>query len=288
MPMNNIRLNNWTLIPNIWLGTWLIDNDKVIQTIKSAINLWYRHIDTAQAYENEHGVGIGIKECWIPRENIFITSKIKAEYKTYDEARKSIDESLKKMKLEYLDLMIIHSPQPRGEFRETENNYYKENLEVWKALEDAYDEWKLKAIWVSNFHNSDLQNILNNCRIRPSVNQVLSHTGQTPFDIIEFCKNNGVVVEAYSPIAHWQAWRIIEVNAMAEKYNKTFAQICLKHQLQLWLVVLPKASSELHLKNNLNLNFEISEDDMKILNNAKPLDNYWEHNFFPVFKHSGE
>ena len=286
--MNNIRLNNWIEIPSIWLGTWLIPNDKVAEVIKSAVKLWYRHIDTAQAYENEEWVWIWIKECWIPKEDIFITSKIKAEYKTYDEAKKSIDESLRKMKLEYLDLMIIHAPQPRIEFRETENNYYKENLDVWKALEDAYDEWKLKAIGVSNFHNSDLQNILNNCRIRPSVNQVLSHTGQTPFDIIQFCKNNWVIVEAYSPIAHWEAWRIVEVNAMAEKYNKSFAQICLKHQLQLGLVVLPKAISYSHLKDNFELNFEISEDDMKILNNAKPLDNYWKHSFFPVFKHSWE
>lgn len=286
--MNNTKLNNWIQIPNIWLGTWLIPNDKVAEVVKTAVKLWYRHIDTAQAYENEQWVGIWIKECWISRQELFITSKVRAEYKTYDEAKKCIDESLEKMKLDYLDLMIIHAPQPRIEFRETENNYYKENIEVRKALEDAYNEWKLKTIGVSNFHNYDLQNILNNCKIKPMVNQVLSHVWQTPFDIIEYCKNNGIVVEAYSPIAHGEAWRIIEVNAMAEKYNKSFAQICLRHQLQLGLVVLPKAISESHLKDNLNINFEISEDDMKILNNAKPLDNYWKHNFFPVFKHSWE
>ena len=286
--MNNTKLNNWIQIPNIWLGTWLIPNDKVAEVVKTAVKLWYRHIDTAQAYENEQWVGIWIKECWISREELFITSKVRAEYKTYDEAKKCIDESLEKMELDYLDLMIIHAPQPRIEFRETENNYYKENIEVRNALEDAYNEWKLKAIGVSNFHNYDLQNILNNCKIKPMVNQVLSHVWQTPFDIIEYCKNNGIVVEAYSPIAHGEAWRIIEVNAMAEKYNKSFAQICLRHQLQLGLVVLPKAISESHLKDNLNINFEISENDMKILNNAKPLDNYWEHNFFPVFKHSWE
>ena len=120
------------------------------------------------------------------------------------------------------------------------------------------------------------------------INQVLSHIWQTPFDIIDFCKKNWVVVEAYSPIAHGEAGRIVEVIAMAEKYSKSFAQICLKYELQLGLVVLPKASSEWHLKDNFDLNFEISEDDMNILNWVKPLNNYWEHNFFPVFKHSGE
>lgn len=286
--MANIKLNNGKEIPDIGLGTWLIPNDKVAEVVKTAVSLWYRHIDTAQAYENEEWVWIWIRECWIPRGELFVTSKVRAEYKTYDEAKKSIDETLEKMGLEYLDLMIIHAPQPWAEFRETENNYFKENLEVWRALEDAYNEWKLKAIWVSNFHNYDLQNILDNCRIKPMINQVLSHVGQTPFDIIEFCKKNWVVVEAYSPIAHGEAGRIVEVNAMAEKYGKSFAQICLKHQLQLGLVALPKASSEWHLKDNFDLNFEISEDDMNILNNVKPLADYWAHDFFPVFKHSGE
>lgn len=286
--MTNVKLKNDKLIPNVGLGTWLIDNDKVEEVIKTAVSLGYRHIDTAQAYENEEGVGLGIKNCGVPREDLFITSKIRAEYKDYDSAKKSIDESLEKLGIDYLDLMIIHAPQPWVEFRETDNKYYSENLEVWKALEDAYKEGKVKAIGVSNFHNDDLKNILDNCEIKPMVNQVLSHIGQTPFEIIDFCKKNDVVVEAYSPIAHGEAGRIEEVNMIAEKYNKTFAQICLKHQLQLGLVVLPKASSELHLKNNFDLDFEISSEDMEILNQVKPLDDYGKHDFFPVFKHSGE
>ena len=172
-----MRLNNGKEIPMIGLGTWLINNDKVDQVIKDAVSLGYRHIDTAQAYENEEGIGRGIKECGIAREELFITSKIRAEYKTYDEAKASIDESLKKLGLDYIDLMIIHAPTPWNEFRETDNKYFKENLEVWKALEDAYDEGKVKAIGVSNFHIEDLDNIINNCRIKPMVNQVLSHVG---------------------------------------------------------------------------------------------------------------
>ena len=286
--MENIKLNNGIEIPCVGLGTWLIDNDKVDKVVCDAVKIGYRHIDTAQAYENEEGVGKGITNCGIPREELFVTTKIRAEYKDYDSAKKSVLESLKKMGLDYLDLVIIHAPQPWVEFRETDNNYYKENVDVWRALEDLYDEGLVKAIGVSNFHDYDLENILNNCRIKPMINQVLSHVGQTPFDIIDYCKKNDIVVEAYSPIAHGEADRISEVLRIAEKYNKSFAQICLKYQLQLGCVVLPKASSLEHLKNNFDLNFEISNEDMDILNKVKPLDDYGDHDFFPVFKHSGE
>ena len=284
----NFKLNNGLEIPSIGLGTWLIDNDKVAETIKKAVSLGYRHIDTAQAYENEEGVGIGIKECGIDRKDLFITSKIRAEYKDYKSAKQSIDESLQKMKLDYIDLMIIHSPQPWEEFRITENNYYKENKEVWRALEDAYNEGKIKSIGVSNFHIEDLKNILGDCKIKPMVNQILAHIGQTPFEIIDFCKKEEIVVEAYSPIAHGEADRIKEVQEIARKYNKSFAQICLRYALNLNMVVLPKASSIEHLKDNFDLDFNISDSDMKILKNVKPLENYGEDDFFPVFKQSGK
>ena len=286
--MKFIKLNNDVEIPSIGLGTWLIDNDKVARVVCDAVKIGYRHIDTAQAYENEKGVGLGIKKCGVPRDQLFITTKVQAEYKDYESAKKSVLESLEKMGLDYLDLVIIHAPQPWVEFRETDNNYFKENIEVWRALEDLYTEGKVKAIGVSNFHDYDLENILNNCRIKPMINQVLSHIGQTPFDIIEYCGKNDIVVEAYSPIAHGEADRIKEVVDLAKKYNKNFAQICLKYQLQLGCVVLPKASSLEHLKDNFDLDFEISDEDMDILNKVKPLDDYGDHDFFPVFKHSGE
>lgn len=284
----NFVLNNGIKIPSIGLGTWLIDNDEVVNTIKNAVSVGYRHIDTAQAYENEEGVGIGIKECGVDRKELFITTKIRAEYKDYDSAKKSIEESLAKLGLDYIDLMIIHSPEPWTEFRTSENNYYKENLEVWRALEDAYKEGKLKAIGVSNFHIDDLQNIIDNCKIKPMINQVLAHVGQTPFEIIDFCNKENILVEAYSPIAHGEANRIEEVQKLAEKYNKSFAQICLKYCLNLGLVVLPKANSIEHLKDNFNLDFEITDDDMEILKSVKPLKDYGAHDFFPVFKQSGK
>ena len=286
--MNSYKLNNGVEIPSVGLGTWLIDNDKVAEVVKNAIDIGYRHIDTAQAYENESGIGRGIRESGIDRKELFVTSKIRAEYKDYDSAKKSIEESLEKLGLDYIDLMIIHAPQPWSQFRVSDNNYYKENKEVWRALEDAYSEGKVRAIGVSNFHDYDLENIMEDCKIKPMVNQVLAHVGQTPFNIIDFCQKNDILVEAYSPIAHGEANRIDEVNRLAQKYDKSFAQICLKYDLNLGMVVLPKADSIEHLRKNIDLDFKISDSDMRALKEVKPLSDYGEHDFFPVFKQSGK
>ena len=284
----NMKLYNNNNIPDVGLGTWLIPNDKVAEIVKTAVKLGYRHIDTAQAYENEEGVGRGIKECGLPREELYITTKVRAEYKDYDSAYNSVIESLKRLDLEYLDLILIHSPEPWREFRTSGKDYFKENLEVWRALEDLYNEGKLKAIGVSNFHISDLENLLKNGRVKPFVNQVLAHVGQVPFDIVKYCNDNDILVEAYSPIAHGEANRLEMVNELGEKYHKSFAQICLRYLLQLNMVVLPKASSEGHLRDNLDLGFAISDEDMELLNKVKPLEDYGDHDFFPVFKQSGK
>ena len=275
-------------IPEIGLGTWLIDNDKVGDVVKLAVELGYRHIDTAQAYENEEGIGKALKELKVPREQLFITSKVMAEFKDYNSAKSSIDESLRKLDLDYIDLMLIHSPEPWSEFRNNSNNYFKENLDVWRALEDAVNEGKIKHIGVSNFRIDDLKNILDNCKIKPFANQILCHIGQTPFELIDFCQKNNVLVEAYSPIAHGEAGRIKEIVEIADKYHVSFAQVCLKYCLQLNMVALPKASSKEHLKSNIDLNFAISDEDMEILKNVKPLSDYGDHDFFPVFKQSGK
>ena len=283
-----MKLYNSTNIPDVGLGTWLISNDKVVDVIKTAVKLGYRHIDTAQAYQNEEGVGKGIKECGFSREQLYITTKVAGELKDYQSAYDSVIESLKKLDLDYLDLILIHSPEPWAEFRTSGKDYFKENLEVWRALEDLYFEGKLKAIGVSNFHISDLENLVKNGRVKPFVNQVLAHVGQVPFDIIKYCNDHGILVEAYSPIAHGEANRLEMVNELGEKYHKSFAQICLRYLLQLGMVVLPKASSEEHLRDNIDLDFVISDEDMELLNKVKPLSDYGKDDFFPVFKQSGK
>lgn len=274
-------LNNGVKIPALGLGTWFIDDDKADKAVISAVKIGYRHIDTAQAYGNERGVGVGIKECGLQRNELFITSKVAAEAKTYETASKSIEETLDKMGLDYIDLMLIHSPQPWAEWRE-DKRYFEENIQVWKALEDAYTAGKIKAIGVSNFLIDDLENLLAHCKIKPMVNQLLIHIGNTPFELIEYCKKNDIVVEAYSPIAHGEALKNETIVAIAEKYGVSAAQLCIKYVLSLGMVALPKTANTEHMKSNSDLDFEISSEDMDILK-ALEFKDYGEYSCFPVF-----
>lgn len=274
-------LSNGKKIPVLGLGTWFIDDDKVAAAVVSAVKIGYRHIDTAQAYGNERGVGTGIKACGIPREELFITSKVAAEAKTYDTAAKSIDKTLNKMGLPYIDLMLIHSPQPWAEWRD-DKRYFEENIQVWKALEDAYMAGKVKAIGVSNFLVDDFENLLANCKIKPMVNQLLIHIGNTPTALIEFCQKQNIVVEAYSPIAHGEALKNETIVAMAQKYEVSVPQLCIKYVLNLGTVALPKTANAEHMQNNASLDFEISDEDMETLKMLNFKD-YGEYSFFPVF-----
>ncbi len=262
--MKNYRLSNGVVIPEIGLGTWCIENGSVCKVINTAVRLGYAHIDTAQCYENESGVGEGIGSCGLQREKIFLTTKVRAEIKNYKDAKKSIDESLKKLDTEYVDLLLIHCPQPWNEFL-SDKKYYRENAEVWRALEEAYKEGKTRSIGVSNFFKDDLQNIFDNCEIKPMVNQFVGQPKHAFFDLIDFCKSNGVVCESYSPIGHGDLLRDAEIVALADKYRVSTARFCIKYVLQLGTVALPKAVSVNHLKDNLDLNFEISEEDMNFL-----------------------
>lgn len=274
-------LRNGIKIPVLGLGTWFIDDDKADKAIISAVKIGYRHIDTAQAYGNERGIGAGVKACGIPREELFITSKVAAEAKTYDAAAKSIDETLQKMELDYIDLMLIHSPQPWTEWRD-EKRYFEENIQVWKALEDAYKAGKIKAIGVSNFLMDDLENLLAHCEIKPMVNQLLIHIGNTPAELIAYCQEQGIVVEAYSPIAHGEALKNETIVEMAQKYGVSVPQLCIKYVLNLGTVALPKTANVEHMQNNANLNFEISNEDMDVLK-ALNFKDYGEYSLFPVF-----
>ena len=278
-----MKLNNLN-IPEIGLGTWLIPNDKVGEVVKNAIDVGYRHIDTAQAYGNEEGIGKALEEINIKREELFITTKVMAEIKNYEGAKQSILDSLKRLRTDYIDLILIHCPVPWAEYANRTKDYFKENLEVWRALEEALEEGKVKAIGVSNFNEADIENIAKNSKIKPMVNQIMCHAGKTPIRLMEYCMKEGIVVESYSPIAHGEADRIKAVNEIALKYHKSFAQICIKYCLELGTVALPKASSREHLLNNLDLNFEISKEDMEYLLKAQNLDNYGKHDFFPIFR----
>lgn len=275
-------LSNGVKIPKLGLGTWMIPNENAAQAVKDAVALGYRLIDTAQAYGNEQGVGEGVRECGVERSEIFLTSKVAAENKSYESAAKSIDETLAKTGLDYIDMMIIHSPQPWAEFRD-EKRYFAENKAVWRALEDAYDAGKIRAIGVSNFLIDDLQNILEDCRIKPMVNQILTHIANTPLELIEYCEKNGILCEAYSPIAHGEALKNGVIVETAKKYGVTPARLCIRYTLQLGMVSLPKTGNPQHMKDNAAVDFVISDADMETLKHVEKIKDYGEYTFFPVF-----
>lgn len=278
-----ITLNNGVKAPQLGLGTWFIDDDKVADAVKEAVKLGYRHIDTAQAYGNERGVGEGIRTCGVPREELFVVSKVAAEHKTYEEAAAGIDETLKKMGLDYLDMMIIHSPQPWVEVNQSENRYKEGNRQAWKALEDAYNAGKLKAIGVSNFQIEDLESLMETAKIKPMVNQVLCHISNTPLELIDFCQKSNIAIEAYSPIAHGEILNQPQIKEMADKYGVSVPQLSIRYTLQLGAISLPKTANPEHMKTNAQVDFTISDADMEALKNFKKIESYGANSGFPVY-----
>lgn len=277
------KLSNGVEIPVLALGTWFIDDDKVEEAVKSAVKLGYRHIDTAQAYGNEQGVGKGISSCDVPREQIFVTSKVAAEYKTYEEAAASIDRSLANMGLDYIDMMIIHSPQPWDKVNQSEDRYVEGNRAAWRALENAYKAGKLRAIGVSNFLQEDIENLWKTAEIKPMVNQVLCHISNSPLELIDYCQKKGMVMEAYSPVAHGEVLKNKAIADMAEKYGVTIPQLCIRFDIQLGMIVLPKTANPEHMKVNGDVDFIISDKDMEILKHVEKIKDYGKHSIFPVF-----
>ena len=283
MDTKMLTLNNGVKIPQLGLGTWFIDDAKVAEAVRAAAALGYRHFDTAQAYGNERGVGEGIRTCGIPREELFVVSKVAAEFKTYEEAKKSIDETLEKMGLDYLDMMIIHSPQPWVEVNQSENRYVEGNRAAWRALEDAYKSGKLRAIGVSNFQIGDLESLMEACEIKPMVDQILLHISNTPLELVEYCQKNDIVVEAYSPIAHGEILHQPEIAAMARKYGVTVPQLCIRYTMQLGAVSLPKTANPAHMESNAKVDFTISAEDMETLKHFRHIESYGESSGFPVY-----
>ena len=280
---NLLKLNNGIKIPQLGLGTWFIDDSKVAEAVREAVKIGYRHIDTAQAYGNERGVGEGIRTCGVSREELFVVSKVAAEHKTYEEAKAGIDETLQKMGLDYLDMMIIHSPQPWVEVNQSKNRYIEGNRQAWRALEEAYNEGKLKAIGVSNFQIEDLESLMETAKVKPMVNQILCHIGNTPEELIEFCQKSNIVVEAYSPIAHGEILNQPQIKQMADKYGVSVAQLCIRYTLQLGAVSLPKTGNPEHMKSNAQVDFEISNEDMDTLKNFEKIESYGASSGFPVY-----
>lgn len=278
-----VKLSNGVEVPQLALGTWLIDDNVVADAVVSAIKMGYRHIDTAQAYGNERGVGEGIRKSGIAREEIFVTSKVAAEHKDYKSAADGIEETLRKMELDYIDMMIIHSPQPWKEVNQSDDRYVEGNREAWRALTDAYKAGKIRAIGVSNFLKEDIDSLWEVAEVKPMVNQVLCHISNSPLELIDYCQSKGIVMEAYSPVAHGEALKNEKIAEMAAKYGVSVPQLCIRFDIQLGMIVLPKTANPDHMKSNAEVEFEISAEDMEILKNIEHIKDYGAHGFFPVF-----
>ena len=263
-------LPNGVEMPRLSFGTWLIEDEDARTIVKKAINAGYLHIDTAQAYRNEVGVGEAIKNSIFPREDIFITSKVEAEIKTYKKAKESIEKSLRKLDVDYIDLMLIHCPTPWKVYSlEGGYRYEKENLEVWRALEEAYKEGKLRAIGVSNFNISDLKNIINNAEIPPMVNQIPVHLGNVDHALIDFCRAINIAVEAYSPLAHGRLLK--DINFLTSVFSSVSTtdlkatQIMLSYASSFSDVIIPKASSMPHILDNMKYHISLDKKDIATL-----------------------
>lgn len=275
-------LANGVMIPKLGFGTWRMDDDAVAQVVRDALAIGYRHVDTAQAYANERGVGEGLRASGVDRDQIFVTTKLVAECKTFAEAKERIDGSLIALGLDQIDLMLIHSPQPWAQFREGEH-YFEGNLEAWSALEEAYAAGKLRAIGVSNFEKPDLENLIKNGSVKPMANQILAHIAQTPLGLVDYCRSEGLLVEAYSPVAHGALLNDANLLAIAARYGVSVPQLCIRYCVQLGMVPLPKSTNPAHLRSNADVDFVISDADMNALVAIKGGVDYGEASKFPSF-----
>lgn len=278
-----LSLSNGQNIPQMGFGTWLIPNDRVDIAVKNALTIGYRHIDTAQSYGNEEGVGKGLKASGLARGDVYVTTKVRAEYKNEKEAADSIEASLQRLGLDYVDLLLIHSPQPWKYVNQSDNRFKEGNLAAWAAMEKAYKAGKVKAIGVSNFEIEDIENLITHAEIAPMVNQLLVHVSQTPIDLIDYCKQHQILVEGYSPMGHGRILANAVLQELAKKYKVSVAQLCIRYVWQLGLVVLPKAENPSHIEENGRIDFMISDADMdKLKAIHQPVD-YGEDSRWPVY-----
>ena len=253
--MQYVTLSNGIKMPQLGYGVYQVTKEECERCVFDALSVGYRHIDTAQSYFNEEEVGNAIVKSGIPREELFITSKVWIEHYGYDECRASVLESLRKLQTNYIDLMLLH--QPFGD-------YYG----AWRALEDLYAEGVIRAIGVSNFYPDRLVDICSFARIKPLVNQVETHPFNQQTEAQEWMKKYGVQIEAWAPFGEGRGGLFTNetIAKIAAKYNKTVAQVILRWELQREIVVIPKSVHKEHMQENFNVfDFELLDDDMETI-----------------------
>lgn len=259
--MKQVILNNGTEIPEIGFGTWQT-TEGVQKTLELALEAGYTHIDTADIYGNEAEIGHAIEKSGIDRKNLYITTKIWNSNRNSLGVKQSVEQSLKKLKTDYLDLLLIHWPANEKQFE----NWKDINAETWKAMEELYKSGVVKSIGVSNFMIPHLKALLETAEVIPAVNQIEFHPGYTQQEVVDYSKENGIVIEAWSPIGSGRLLKDEDLKDIADQYNVSPAILCIQFCLQCGVVVLPKSENPENIKNNLHFErFKISESDMKAL-----------------------
>lgn len=256
-------LKDGNRIPVVGFGTWQAESGEIAkQAVKSALEAGYRHIDTAMIYGNEESVGEAIKESGIPRERLFITTKLWNKDHSYDKAKLAIDESLERLGLDYLDLYLIHWPNP-VDYRD---HWQEANAGAWKAMEEALNSGKVKSIGVSNFMIHHLKALEETASFQPVVNQIYLNPSDQQQEIVNYCKNKGILLEAYSPLGTGDIFKLDELEEIAKAHDKTVAQVVLRWSLQKGFVPLPKSVTPSRIKENIELfDFELSEFEMGLI-----------------------
>ena len=263
--MKSYTLNNGVSIPVLGFGTWKAENGEVAyQAVLEALKAGYRHIDTAAIYKNEESVGRAIRDSGIPRQEIFVTTKLWNTIHSYDETRHAFEESMEKLGLDYLDLYLIHWPNPKPL---RENDEWKtRNAEVWRAMEDLYKEGKIRAIGVSNFLPHHLDALLETVRVIPAVNQVRLAPGVYQEEVVDYCKEKEILLEAWGPFGQGELFEKKEVQEIAAKHGKSVAQIALAWSLAEGFLPLPKSVTASRIQSNLDcFGIELSKDEREVL-----------------------
>ena len=263
--MKSYTLNNGVSIPVLGFGTWKAENGEVAyQAVLEALKAGYRHIDTAAIYKNEESVGRAIRDSSIPRQEIFVTTKLWNTNHSYDETRQAFEESMEKLGLDYLDLYLIHWPNPKPL---RENDEWKtRNAEVWRAMEDLYKEGKIRAIGVSNFLPHHLDALLETVRVIPAVNQVRLAPGVYQEEVVDYCKEKEILLEAWGPFGQGELFEKKEVQEIAAKHGKSVAQIALAWSLAEGFLPLPKSVTASRIQSNLDcFGIELSKDEREVL-----------------------
>lgn len=257
---DRFALADGNFIPCLGFGTYLIDDPSVAyRSVADALELGYRHIDTAAIYRNEESVGRAVRDSGLARGDIYVTSKVWASEHGYDRASRAIDASLKRLGLDYMDMCLIHWPANAKNY----SDWQAVNADTWRALEQAKADGKVKTIGVSNFLVSHLASLQDNCRIMPAVDQIEYHPGLLQPETVAFCKANNILVEAWSPIGRARLLDDPTLNSIAHKHGKSVAQVCVKFALSQGVLPLPKSTHRARMAENIDVfDFELDWSDI--------------------------